>query len=525
MGQRNYLTEIDNVISPPEPDEYSQAYFVLYDQLNLQQWPVVDDEDKPLLIFIESFAKGNSLPYHKKKLTYVLSSMRHFALECHANGYPVYYHSTRNHYDQGLQEILNEQEELQITFMTPSEWETRAKLRKVQEQYPERLREIENAFFLADPDRWKEKIEPGYRMEYFYREMRKDTGYLVNDNEPVGGEWNYDEQNRESLPDGYEVPEISRFEPDAITTEVMAMVNDWFPDHFGETEGFAYAVTRKQALRLLDEFVEERLKDFGPYEDALATGEPTLFHTNLSLYLNNGLLLPTEICDRALDAYEKDEAPINSVEGLIRQVIGWREYVRIYYEAMMPEVRETNFMNFDQSLPEMYWTGDTEMHCMQQSLEPVIEQGYSHHIQRLMILSNFSNLTKTDPRELNKWFWLAYVDAYEWVVLPNVLGMSTFADGGVLASKPYVSSGNYINKMSNYCKSCPYHISKKTGEKACPFNYLYWNFVDEQREAFEQSGRNSFMVNMYDKKSDEDKESIKQSTEHFLERLPRSKNY
>jgi len=178
-------------------------------------------------------------------------------------------------------------------------------------------------------------------------------------------------------------------------------------------------------------------------------------------------------------------------------------------------------MHFDSDLPEMFWSGETKMHCMQQSLEPVIEQGYSHHIQRLMVLSNFSNLTKTDPRKLNKWFWFAYVDAYEWVVLPNVLGMSTFADGGVLASKPYVSSGNYINKMSNYCKSCEYSITKKTGENACPFNYLYWNFVDEQREAFEVSGRNSFMVNMYDKKSDEDKVAIKKSTDNFLESLSR----
>ena len=169
----------------------------------------------------------------------------------------------------------------------------------------------------------------------------------------------------------------------------------------------------------------------------------------------------------------------------------------------------------------MYWTAETKMHCMQQSLKPVIEQGYSHHIQRLMVLSNFSNLTRTDPRELNKWFRFAYVDAYEWVVLPNVLGMSTFADRGVLASKPYVSSGNYINKMSDYCKDCAYSISKKTGENACPFNYLYWNFVDEQREAFEESGRNSFMVNMYEKKSDEDKKAIKESTENFLRELKR----
>lgn len=524
MGTRTFLTEVDSEIGKTELSGVDRAVFILHDQLNLEVWPDWIQEERPLLIFIESLEKGKSLPYHKKKLTYVLSSMRHFALECHEEGYPVFYHSTKGHYDDGLTELLDKAKDLSLTYMRPSEWDSRERLRMVKEQYTDRMEEAPNTFFLADADNWKDKIEPGYRLEYFYRDMRRQTGYLMNGEEPEGGEWNYDEQNRESLPEGYDVPDISAFEPDEITGEVMEMVDEWFPGHFGETENFRYAVTRKQALKLLDKFIEERLEDFGPYEDALATDEPVLFHTNLSLYLNNGLLLPWEVCERAIDAYHQKEAPINSVEGLVRQIIGWREFVRIYYEAMMPEVRQTNFMNFNEPLPELYWSGETRMRCMQQSLKPVIEQGYSHHIQRLMVLSNFSNLTKSDPRELNRWFWLAYVDAYEWVVLPNVLGMSTFADGGVLASKPYISSGNYINKMSDYCKSCSYSISKKTGEDACPFNYLYWNFVDEQRKAFEGSGRNSFMVNMYEKKSDEDKKEIKKSTQNFLEKLSRYKH-
>jgi deoxyribodipyrimidine photolyase-related protein len=520
MSHRTYLSQIDDRIPRPNLDDHNQAVFVLHDQLNLRVWPEWIAEEQPLLIFIESIAKGTSLPYHKKKLTYVLSSMRHFALECHEEGFPVYYHATTRHYDGSIRELL-ESHNIELKYMKPSEWDSRERLHEVKKEFSDRIQEIPNRFFFANPDRWKENIDQGYRMEYFYRDMRRQTGYLMNGDDPEGGEWNYDEQNRESLPKDYPVPDITGFEPDAITKEVIELVRDQFSNHFGQLEGFRYAVNRDQALQLLDEFIDQRLADFGPYEDAMADGEPTLFHTNFSLYLNNGLLLPWEVCEAAIEAYDKDQSPINSVEGLVRQILGWREFVRIYYETMVPEARKTNFMDFNETLPELFWSADTKMRCMQQSLKPVIEQGYSHHIQRLMVLSNFSNLTKTDPRELNHWFWFAYVDAYEWVVLPNVLGMSTFADGGVLASKPYVCSGNYINKMSDYCSSCEYSITKKTGENACPFNYLYWNFVDEQREAFEVSGRNSFMVNMYDKKSEEDKKAIKESTENFLEQLSR----
>ena len=522
MENRSYLKEIEDIVDQPNTDKFKKAVFILPDQVNLEVWPDHLLEEKPLLIFIESFAEYSGLPYHKKRLTFLISSMRHFALECKDAGFPVHYQTTEKHYDEALNEIMNDNSVLELTYMDPAEWDTRQKLARLEEDHSDRIAKISNSFFFADPEEWKKKIEPGYRMEYFYRDMRKKTGYLMNGEEPEGGDWNYDEDNRESLPSDYDIPEPTLFQPDGITREVIEMVEDRFRDHFGNSDSFRYAVTRTQALKLLEEFISERLDDFGPYEDAMASEEPLLFHSGLSLYLNNGLLLPCEICEKAIEAYhENEEIPINSVEGLVRQILGWREFVHIYYEAMMPEVRETNFMNFKETLPEIYWTGDTRMHCMKQSLKPVIEQGYSHHIQRLMVLSNFSNLTKTDPRKLNKWFRFAYVDAHEWVVLPNVLGMSTFADGGVLASKPYVSSGNYINKMSDYCKKCEYSISKKTGEKACPFNYLYWNFVDEQREAFEESGRNSFMVNMYEKKSDEDKEAIRKSTENFLGQLKR----
>lgn len=518
---RKYLTSIDNQLEEISIGEYDKAVFILHDQLNINAWPEWVKREKPLLILMESRAKGEELPHHKMKAVYVLSAMRHFALECSEAGFPVFYHSTKKHFDEGLGNILTSFTG-DFFFMTPSEHDTRRRLRGLKKNLSCRITEIQNGFFIADPTEWTEKIEPGYRMEYFYREIRRKTGYLMDGDEPQGGEWNYDKQNRESLPKNHPVPEIPAIEPDEITKEVMEMVEHYFPDHFGELTHFPYAVSRKDALRLLENFIENRLDEFGPYEDALKTGDSHLFHSQLSLYMNNGLLLPAEVCEAALSSYKDKKVRLNSVEGFIRQIIGWREFIRIYYEAMMPDVREANHFEFTNSLPEMYWSGKSKMKCMEESLRPVIEEGYSHHIQRLMILSNFSNLSETDPRELNRWFWFAYVDAYEWVELPNVLGMSTFADGGVLASKPYVSSGNYINKMSDYCKNCEYSVTKKTGEKACPFNYLYWNFVDKQRETFNDSGRVNFMVNMFDnKKSDQQKKEIRASSEDFLSKLNR----
>lgn len=515
------MSHIDTAIKPENLNHHERGVFILHDQLNLDAWPSWIRDEKPLLIFIESAKKGNDLPYHKKKLIYLLSSMRHFALECAEDGFPVHYHSTDEHYDDGLNEILSKNEMLELTYMTPSEWDSRERLRKVKSGFDDRVKEIPNNFFLADAEQYKEKVSDGWVMEYFYREMRRKTGYLMKGDQPEGGEWNYDEENRQKLPKDHQVPEIAETEVDEITQEVIDMVDNWFSDHFGKSENFTYAVTRRQALYRLNEFIDERLDEFGPYEDAMAQGKYDLFHSHLSLSMNNGLILPKEACDKAEEAYQKGKARLNSVEGFIRQIIGWREYVRIYYEAMMPDVRKVNHFGFTNTLPEMYWTGETKMNCMSECLKPVIEDGYSHHIPRLMVLSNFSNLTETDPRELNRWFHLAYVDAYEWVVLPNVIGMSTFADGGVLASKPYVSSGNYINKMSDYCKHCEYKISKKTGEDACPFNYLYWNFIDKQRETFTQNGRANFMVNMFDKRDEEDKKAIRESSDKFIQELDR----
>jgi deoxyribodipyrimidine photolyase-related protein len=519
---QQFLERIHNLPMQIEPELHTRALFILYDQLNLSVFDPQLLAQKPLLIFVESFAYATAIPHHKQKLTYILSSQRHFAIACHNQGFQVLNLFTTGFHVESIVEFLRNYPQIHLTYMNPSEWNTREGMQQLSEQFGDRITEVPNRFFIADLSKFKAKIKKGYRLETFYRELRKTTGYLMEGGKPIGGEWNYDKQNRQKLPKNIPIPPISSFSIDEITQEVINLICEYLPQNFGKLDRFIYAVDRDRALVLAQQFIQERLANFGSYEDAIKTNEPFLFHSILSIYLNNGLLLPQELCEMAIATYESGTAPLNSVEGFIRQILGWREFIRVYYEAQMPDVRSANHFGFTNPLPQLYWDAKTDLHCLKDVTSHVIELGYSHHIQRLMVLSNFSNLTFSDPRQLNQWFWFAYVDAYEWVELPNVLGMSTFADGGLLASKPYVSSGNYINKMSDYCGKCKYDIKQKTGEKACPFNYLYWHFVDIHRADFNENGRVSLMVNKFDDKSDTEKAEIKSSAIAFINSLPRS---
>ncbi len=517
---REFLSQIDNYPVSSNLEKClvnsDRAIFILHDQLNLDVFPVELLAQKPLLIFVESLAYATVIPHHRQKLVYILSAQRHFAIACYQQGFPVFNLFTEGSHADGLAEILKQYSNIELTYMSPSEWNTRSQMAELKNKFGDRIKSISNNFFIADVDKFKTKIKKGYRLETFYRELRKQTGYLMEDSQPIGGNWNYDKENRKALPKTVTIPEIDEVSLDIITQEVIALVQNYLPNAFGKLDKFIYAVTRDRALELAQLFIETRLANFGAYEDAIKVGEPFLFHSVLSIYLNNGLLLPQELCEMAIAAYQQNLAPLNSVEGFVRQILGWREYIRVYYEAKMPKARESNHFEFSNDLPQLYWDGNTDLLCLKDAISHVLDYGYSHHIQRLMVLSNFSNLTNTDPRQLNRWFWLAYVDAYEWVELPNVLGMSTFADGGILASKPYVSGGNYINKMSNCCSQCKYDVKEKVGETACPFNYLYWNFVDQHRESFAENGRVSLMVNSYDKKPEHEKQEIRQSAINFI---------
>jgi len=502
-------------------ENHKKVLFINHDQLNLSVFPQELVRESPLFLFVESYGYASFLPHHQMKLAFILSCQRHFALELKDRGFDVLTAFTSGFHSDGIKQFLETHSHLSLFYIEPNEWGQREKMKEIKQKFPDRVECLSNNFFIADVNHYRTKINRNYRLETFYRDLRQKTGYLMTEGKPIGNKWNYDKDNRKTLPKKIDIPTVTAFTPDEITIEVINQIRTYFGHHFGRLDRFSWAVNRTQALKLAEEFMIKRLANFGPYEDAIKTDEPFLFHSVLSPYLNNGLLLPRELCEMAIDRYEKNQAPLNSVEGFVRQILGWREYIRVYYEAMMPGIRNTNHFEFNLNLPQLFWDGKTKLKCLSDAMKNVIELGYSHHIQRLMVLSNFSNLTMTNPIELHHWFWLAYIDAYEWVELPNVLGMSTYADGGILASKPYVSGGNYIQKMSNCCSQCHYDVKQKTGESACPFNYLYWHFIDRFREDFKENGRVSLMVSMFDKKSEAEKEEIKRSALEFINQLPR----
>jgi deoxyribodipyrimidine photolyase-related protein len=353
-------------------------------------------------------------------------------------------------------------------------------------------------------------------MEYFYRDMRKQYDILMTGDQPVGGQWNFDKDNRSPPKKALDIPGPYKVDTDKVTLECMQMVSDYFPDHFGDILPFFFATTREGALAVLDHFINNRLANFGTYQDAMLENEPWMYHSHISFYLNCGLLLPLECIEAAEEALHQDKAPLNAVEGFIRQILGWREFIRGIYWLKMPAYETENFLKASKPLPNFFWSSDTPMNCMKQVILETKENAYAHHIQRLMVIGNFALLAGLEPKAVNEWFWIVYADAYQWVELPNVSGMALFADGGVLGSKPYAASGAYINKMSNYCQNCQYNIKEKTGEQACPFNYLYWDFLERNRQILSSNPRLGFMYRLLDNMSDDNKQLFTQSAAHFL---------
>jgi deoxyribodipyrimidine photolyase-related protein len=356
-------------------------------------------------------------------------------------------------------------------------------------------------------------------MEYFYREIRKKYAILMDGDGPEGGNWNYDVQNRKPPKEGLNIPKPYNNHVDSITREVIALVDKSFPNHFGDLEPFYFATTRVQALQALQLFIEQRLLGFGDYQDAMIEGEPWMYHSHISFYLNCGLLLPLECVRAAEEAFYQGKAPLNAVEGFVRQIIGWREFVRGIYWLKMPDYAGKNFFNAERNLPNFYWTAETEMNCLRQCVLETKQNSSAHHIQRLMVLGNFALLAGIKPTQVSEWFLIVYADAYEWVELPNVYGMTLYADGGDLASKPYAAGGNYINQMSDYCKNCSYKVAKKSGLDACPFNYLYWDFLSRNRHKLESNNRISMMYKIYDRMSENKKQTIFEDSQLFLRKV------
>ena len=486
--------------------------------------------------FIEAVDKGASLPWHRQKLVLVLSAMRHFAAALEDAGYRVD-HRRAESYEAGIAAAAAEHGAALVVATEGREWEMQQSLGRAAallDARGVRLKLEPDRGFLAtraDFTRWAGKKKE-LRMEFFYREMRRTHGILIEpDGSPTGGAWNFDAENRKAWPKGKLVPERMTIEPDELTRSVMQRVATW-RDRWGSVDGFSLPVTRTDAKRLLERFVTERLAEFGPYEDAMQHGEADLLHSALSSAINVGLLHPKEVIARAERAYRDGTVSLPSAEGFIRQLLGWREYVRGIYWHLMPDLREANALEAWLPLPMWFWAPDGEagydgrnasaacqMRCLHDSVRAVRDTGRVHHIPRLMVQSNFATLLGVTPAALNRWFWAAFTDAYEWVTLPNVAGMSTWGDGGVMASKPYVSSGAYINRMSNYCGGCRYDVKQRTGDDACPFNYLYWDFMARHRERFENHPRMAMMIRNLDRIDADELVQIRRASTTFRDAL------
>lgn len=497
------------------------AYFVGPWDLHRELACVPSSPGGSTIVLVESIAKSRALPYHRKKLVLVLSAIRHFADELRADGYDVSIVRART-YVEGIAQHIEAKGSTKLIAMMPREQGLQQALLAARESdsfgIPVHLHDDggEGGHFLLtrrEVRQWMSDRKV-IRMHHFYAWMRKRTGYLMEDGKPAGGKYSFDGENRKPPTDARPVA-AEGHAPDAITRAVMKEVADW-DGFFGDVDGFDWPVTRQGALRELENFFETRAERFGAFQDAMITDEPYLWHTRIAAAMNLSLLSPLEVCERVVGAHGEGTMPLNSAEGLLRQILGWREFVRGVYWHRMPAMRSANLLNAKRPLPKLYWEPEsTDLRCLQQSAGQVRATGYAHHIQRLMVLGNFALLIGVAPLELSHWFWAAFVDAYEWVQLPNVHGMALFADD-TFTTKPYAASGSYIHKMSDYCKGCRYNVKKRTGDDACPFNSLFWRFMSQHRERLEKNPRLRMLYRTWDKFSEEEQAAIQSQAETFL---------
>lgn len=466
------------------------------------------------VIFIESLQHIQARPYHGQKLILVWSAMRHFAQELQQLKYIVTYKIAED-FETPLQAWIQENGITQLRVMMPNDRPFSQMLQSL--ELPCQISLIPNNHFLWSRAEFNNWASPRKRivMEDFYREGRRRFQILLEKDQPIGGKWNLDQENRQPPKGKLNTPPLQSFQPDDITRDVIAKVKSLTIPTYGNLEPFTWGVNRHQALQVLDWFIQHRLCDFGTYQDAMLKGEETMWHALISPYLNLGLLQPLEVIKAIEEAYKTRQLPLNSVEGFIRQVLGWREYMYGIYHFVDADYPNHNWFNHTHKLPEFFWTGETKMNCLHQIITQVQRTGYAHHIQRLMVLSNFALIAGIEPQAVENWFHAVFIDAYDWVMQTNVIGMGLFADGGVLASKPYAASANYINKMSDYCQTCVYKYKERTGKNACPFNFFYWDFLHRHRERLKSQGRMSFILKNLDKMSAEELQSIRQQAEDW----------
>ena len=455
----------------------------------------------------------------KQRIALFLAAMRHFAQALQYAGRPLHYRRLDDPGNLGslaaeLQATLAKLAPQRVVMTAPGDWRVWQSLNAVVEGGGLALEIREDRHFLSTVREFAAhaKGRKSLRLEYFYRELRQRHDVLMRGGQPIGGQWNFDADNREAFgPEGPgPVPPRATFEPDALTREVMALVETRFAQHPGTLASFAWPVTRDQALHALHLFIEQRLPLFGRYEDAMWPGEPWLYHSQLSAALNLKLLTAREVVQAAEAAYRTGKVPLESAEGFIRQVLGWREFVRGIYWTQMPGYLERNALDARQDLPAWYWTGHTDMACLRDAITQTLAHGYAHHIQRLMVTGLFALLLGVRPQQVHAWYLAVYVDAVEWVELPNTLGMSQYGDGGLLASKPYVATGRYIQRMGGPCAGCRYDPAQRTGDRACPYTTLYWDFLMRHEELLARNARMALQVKNVARLSPAEREAVAQ---------------
>ena len=490
------------------------------------------DPAQDVVLLAEVAAGATCARHHRQKIALVFAAMRHFADELRQAGRTVDYIALDHPDNTGtlageLARAVERHGAGAVHVTEPGEW----RLADDMDFWGERLgvpvyRHADDRFYCDPPDfaRWAEGRRR-MRMEDFYRLMRRQHGVLMDDGEPAGGQWNFDTANRKALPRaGLDIPDPPRFEPGPTTRAVLTLVGERFADHFGTLDTFGWAVTRAAAERARDHFFAHALPLFGDYQDAMRTGEPWLFHSVLSPYLNLGLLDPRDLVNRAEAAWRDGRAPLNAVEGFVRQILGWREFVRGIYWLHMPEYAARNGLGHTRDLPWFYWSGETDMCCLREAITATRDHAYAHHIQRLMITGNFALLAGVEPAQVCDWYLVVYADAHEWVELPNTLGMALYGDGGLLASKPYAASGKYVDRMSDYCRHCRYRVKQNTGDDACPFNALYWHFLMRQRDTLGGNHRLMMPYRNLDRMDEAKRQALWDQAEGFLSRLEKGEH-
>ncbi|CUA84270.1 cryptochrome/photolyase family protein [Pseudidiomarina woesei] len=507
----------------------SEVALILGDQLNASHSWFKAVNTKRLFVLMEIRQETDYVTHHIQKVIGFFAAMRQFAQALASAGHQVFYFTLdakRNQQDitgnlTALSTVLPQLEKFSI--QQPDEYRLDKQLQDFSAAQSIAVEWFDTEHFLCQRsvlDDWFGQ-QKQVVMETFYRRMRKSTGYLMRGGKPLGGKWNYDKENRNKLPKEQTPPAPLCFGHDV--SELAAMLARQQVKTIGtvDAKNYLWPINRAESRQLLDYFIQYLLPNFGRFQDAMHTDFWALYHARISFSLNTKMLSPREVVERALSYWQQHQDVIDraQIEGFIRQIIGWREFIRAIYWQRMPTYAEFNFFDNSNTLPDFYWTGATQMACLSHTVKQSLEFAYAHHIQRLMVTGNFALLLGVNPTTVDSWYLGIYNDAIEWVELPNTRGMSQFADGGILATKPYISSGSYINKMSNYCQSCAYQVDKKVGERACPFNSLYWNFIDQHFNKLKTNPRMALMTKQWEQRSESEKKSLRTQAKFYIENV------